>query len=236
MTTSQKLSLAWPSKTIGIPQSLTLFFVEKILSVRLYIYGEDGFTNITLANSLSILGLDVIGETDIDVVALGAINRHIPDVVLFNVDHGHLKAVEIAKNVRKHHPQTGIVLATKTRDIRLIGLNKKDLPLGVVITQMVKHNDLDNLKDAIYRSIDCVSCESELHFCDFLSDCQIETFRLMAEGNANSEIAKLRYVSEKSVEQMLARIAMNMGISFDHKQNTRVRLLNSYYELVNGRK
>ena len=204
--------------------------------MRIYLFGEDGFTNITLANSLSILGFDVIGETDNYVVALSSIKRHIPDAILLNVDYRHLKAVELASSVRKLFPQMGIVLATKSRDMRLIGLNKKELPIGIVITQMVKHGDLDCLKEAMARSIQCVNCESEFHYCDFLSDCQIETFRLMAEGNANSEIAKMRYVSEKSVEQMLARIAMTLGISFDHKQNTRVRLMNSYFELVNGRK
>ena len=204
--------------------------------MRIYLFGEDGFTNITLANSLSILGFDVIGETDNDVVALSSIKRHIPDAILLNVDYGHLKAVELAFAVRKLFPRMGIVLATKSRDMRLIGLSKKELPIGIVIAQMVKHGDLDCLKEAVERSIECVNCESEFHYCDFLSDCQIETFRLMAEGNANSEIAKMRYVSEKSVEQMLARIAMTLGISFDHKQNTRVRLMNSYYELVNGRK
>ena len=39
-----------------------------------------------------------------------------------------------------------------------------------------------------------------------------------------------------NVEQMLARIALTLGIPYDRKHNSRVRLLNSYYELINGHK
>jgi DNA-binding NarL/FixJ family response regulator len=58
----------------------------------------------------------------------------------------------------------------------------------------------------------------------------------MCHGNANSEIAKLRYVSEKSVEQMLARTAIALGVNYDRKQNQRVRLTNTVYQVVNGEK
>jgi hypothetical protein len=35
---------------------------------------------------------------------------------------------------------------------------------------------------------------------------------------------------------MLARIANELGIVFDRHQNSRVKILDSYYRLVNGRK
>ncbi len=46
--------------------------------------------------------------------------------------------------------------------------------------------------------------------------------RLLAEGMSNGEIAKTRFVSEKSVEQIVARIALNMGIVPNRKKNLRV--------------
>lgn len=206
------------------------------MRLRIFIYGEDGFTNIMLANSLSNLGLDVIGENESEIVAINQITRQLPDVVVLNVDLGKTKAIELARLLRKTFPDMGIVLTTKSEDIRLIGIDKKKLPLGVIVEQRVRHNGLDNLKIAIERAREYTKCQPDFHKCNYLSDVQIETFRLMAEGNANSEIARVRFVSEKSVEQMLARIALSLGIVFDHKQNSRIRLLNSYYELVNGRK
>jgi DNA-binding NarL/FixJ family response regulator len=206
------------------------------VGTRIFIFGEDGFTNIVLANSLSMLGIDVLGEVDNDVIALRQITHHCPDVAVLQVDLGQLKAVKLANTLRKNFPKLGIVIATKATDIRLIGIERKNLPIGVLVTQISKHNDLDNLKFDIEQAPNCTTCKPDFHICDYLSDVQVETFRLMAEGNANSEIAKVRYVSEKSVEQMLARISLSLGLIFEHKFNSRVRLLNSYYELVNGRK
>jgi DNA-binding NarL/FixJ family response regulator len=204
--------------------------------MRIFIYGEDGFTNIILANSLSMFGFDVIGEIDNEIVALNLITRHCPDVVILELNHQHIKALELSKNLRKRFPKMGIVLATKTDDLRLIGIQENDLPTGVMVAHLAKHCDLDNLRSAIEVAPHSTSKSSEYLKCDYLSDVQIETFRLMAEGNANSEIAKMRFVSEKSVEQMLARIAITLGLDFDRKHNSRVRLTNTYHELVNGRK
>ena len=206
------------------------------MGTRIFIFGEDGFTNIVLANSLSMLGIDVLGEVDNEDIALRQITHHRPDVALLQVDLGHLKAVKLARTLRKNFPNLGIVIATKASDIRLIGIERKDLPIGVLVSQISKHSDLDNLKFDIEQAPNCTTCKPDFHTCEYLSDVQAETFRLMAEGNANSEIAKVRFVSEKSIEQMLARISLSLGLIFDHKFNSRVRLMNSFYELVNGRK
>lgn len=206
------------------------------MSLRIFIYGEDGFNNIVLAHSLSMLGIDVIGEVTDEQVALREITHHRPDVALLQIELGHLKAIKLATILRKRFPSLGIVLATRAVDIRLIGVEQSDLPLGIIVSQIAKHNDLDNLKADIEKAPYCITCEANFHICEFLTGPQIETIRLMAEGNANSEIAKERFVTEKSIEQMLARISIAMGLSYDHKYNARIRLLNSYYEMVNGRK
>ena len=206
------------------------------MTKKVFIFGEDGFTNITLSLSLSMQGLDIIGETDNEFVALKFISQHNPEVIVLNIDYGHIKAINLANILRIKYPELGLVLTCKTEDIRLLGIDLKTLPIGIVIARLAKHSDLDNLKDAIIRSLSLVKCETKLNIHDELSEVQIETFRLMAEGNANSEIAKMRFVSEKSVEQMLARIAISMGLDFDRKHNQRVRLTNTYYELINGRR
>ena len=206
------------------------------MAKRVFIFGEDGFTNITLAHSLSMQGLDVIGETDNEKLTLNFVSQHQPDVTVLNLDFGHIKAINLAVALRKRFPQLGIVITSKTTDIRLLGINPSDIPIGVAIVRLAKHSDLDNLKDSIIASTDSVSAEVKLNLYEDLSEVQVETFRLMAEGKANSEIAKLRFVSEKSVEQMLARIAICMGLDFDRKHNQRVRLTNTYFELVNGRR
>lgn len=206
------------------------------MTKEVFIFGEDGFTNITLANSLTMLGFKVIGEVDNENVALNLITHHLPEVVILDLELNHLKSLELAKTLRKRFPEMGLVAISKSDDIRLLGIEKNSLPMGVLMVQISSHADLDNLKSAILKAPKFTDQVSEFQICNFLSDTQVETFRLLAEGKANSEIAKMRYVSEKSVEQMLARIALTLGINFDRKQNTRVRLTNSFFELINGSK
>jgi DNA-binding NarL/FixJ family response regulator len=63
-----------------------------------------------------------------------------------------------------------------------------------------------------------------------LTDVQIETLRLVAQGLSNSEIARVRFVSEKSVEQIVARIAQQLRISPERGRNLRVILTSEYFK------
>ena len=202
--------------------------------MRIFIFGENGFTNLTLANSLSLLGIDVIGEVDNEVVALNQITHHCPDVAVLNIEFGHTKAYDLAKVLRKRFPNLGIVIAAKSEDLRFYEIDPKSLPTGILVVRVSKHSDLDHLRDAIFIANSQTKVKSKNHPYTKLSDEQVKTLLLMCHGKANSEIAKMRYVSEKSVEQMLARTAITLGIDYDRKQNQRVRLTNSVYELVNG--
>jgi DNA-binding NarL/FixJ family response regulator len=60
----------------------------------------------------------------------------------------------------------------------------------------------------------------------------METFRLLARGLSNSEIAKVRFVSEKSVEQIVARIAQHLRIAPDRSRNLRVVLTGEYFKWI----
>ena len=181
-----------------------------------------------------MLGLDVIGEVDNDVVALNQITHHCPDVAVLNMEFGHVKAYELAKTLRKRFPSIGIVIAAKSDDLRFYEIDPKSLPKGILIVRIAKHSDLDHLRDAIFLAPHQTDIKSKDHRFSKLSDEQVKTLLLMCHGKANSEIAKMRYVSEKSVEQMLARTAITLGIDYDRKQNQRVRLTKTVYELVNG--
>ena len=53
---------------------------------------------------------------------------------------------------------------------------------------------------------------------------QRETLSMLAQGMSNSEIARLHFVTEKSVEQMVGRIAHTFSIAPDQTSNMRVLL------------
>ena len=53
---------------------------------------------------------------------------------------------------------------------------------------------------------------------------QRETLSMLAQGMSNAEIALLHFVTEKSVEQMVGRIARTLAITPDETSNMRVLL------------
>jgi DNA-binding NarL/FixJ family response regulator len=65
-----------------------------------------------------------------------------------------------------------------------------------------------------------------------MTDTQIETLRLVATGLSNAEIGRVRFVSEKSVEQIVARIAGHFAITPDRTRNLRVLIAGHYYKWI----
>ena len=65
-----------------------------------------------------------------------------------------------------------------------------------------------------------------------LTDIQIETLRLVATGMSNAEIGRTRFVSEKSVEQIVARVAQHLGIIADRNHNLRVLMAGEYFKWI----
>jgi DNA-binding NarL/FixJ family response regulator len=54
----------------------------------------------------------------------------------------------------------------------------------------------------------------------------------VAEGLTNAEIGRLRFVSEKAIEQILSRVAITLNIQPDHRKNMRVVLVNEYMRWI----
>ena len=61
---------------------------------------------------------------------------------------------------------------------------------------------------------------------------QIQTLRYAADGLTNAEIGRLRFVSEKAIEQVLSRVAIALNIQPDHRKNMRVQLVNEFHKWI----
>ena len=136
---------------------------------------------------------------------------------------------------------------TACPDLRLLGLLEKQIPIGSQVILKKSVADLSVVSQAISNSLFAVAekrkaswidSHGSLHENAFRSalsdftDIQIETFRLLANGLSNSEIAKVRFVSEKSVEQIVARIAQHLLVVQDRAQNLRVVLTGEYFKWI----
>ena len=67
---------------------------------------------------------------------------------------------------------------------------------------------------------------------DDLTNSQMETFLLITAGKSNAEIGRIRYVTEKSVEQMVSRLAQHLGVAAERNENLRVLITREYFNLL----
>lgn len=155
-------------------------------------------------------------------------------------------SVDIARSIRKEAPGIGVVILVPCADMRLIGEELAQLPAGTLLVLKSSLNSLTALCDVITASREfeadqkvswvnggiTLSLKESHALMSSLSDIQIQTLRYAAEGLTNAEIGRLRYVSEKAIEQILSRVAIALNIQPDHRKNMRVQLVNEFHSWI----
>jgi DNA-binding NarL/FixJ family response regulator len=214
---------------------------------RVMIASDDAFELATMSAALRLHGVNVVGEASSKVIAENTFASLRPEVLIIDLLFSNTDAVGIITAFRKSNPDLGVVLLTACPDLRLLGVSEKTLPLGVQIVLKRSVADLSVLSFAIVQSLESSSMNSSaqwvrahasLHENAFLTvlgdftDIQVATLRLVAQGLSNSEIAKVRFVSEKSVEQIVARIAQHLKITPDRTRNLRVVITGEYFKWI----
>ncbi|MFZ2227203.1 MAG: response regulator [Candidatus Nanopelagicaceae bacterium] len=214
---------------------------------RVLLINDDAFELTTLADAMRLRGINVVGEAHTLVAAQNLFRTLKPEVVVIDAHFDRYGGINLTKKMRKENEELGIVLTTACPDLRLLGLFEKDIPIGTQVVLKRFLSDLNMLCMAVPASLEAISCnestqwvnrfispneKSFLAIAALLTDIQAETLRLVASGMSNGEIGRKRFVSEKSVEQIVARIASQLGISPDRNRNLRVLLTNEYNKCI----
>jgi len=214
---------------------------------RVMIASDDAFELATMSAALRLHGVNVVGEASNKMIAENTFRSLQPEVLIIDLTFADTDAVGIIDELRKIDPKLGVVLMTACPDLRLLGVSEKTLPHGVQIVLKRSVADLSVLSFAITQSLESSSMNSSaqwvrahasLHENAFLTvlsdftDIQVATLRLVAQGLSNSEIAKVRFVSEKSVEQIVARIAQHLMVTPDRSKNLRVVIIGEYFKWI----
>jgi DNA-binding NarL/FixJ family response regulator len=220
-------------------------------TVRVLIVNDDSFELTTVAASLRQHCINVVGEAATSYIADNLFRTLHPDVVLLNLEESGECLIGLLQKMRNTQPDLGIVITTACPDLRLYGLIEKNIPNGSQIVLKRNFTDLSIVTHAISDSLAAASNGSRMKWVNFyssdsdksliallgqLTNTQVETLRLVAHGLSNSEIAKVRFVSEKSVEQIVARIEQHLSISPDRRRNLRVILVGEYFKWLGAPK
>jgi DNA-binding NarL/FixJ family response regulator len=212
---------------------------------RVLIVNDDAFELSSLSAALRLHSVNVIGEAQTIPIAQNLFKSLQPDVVIIDIQFCGEEGVSLARSLRKDKADLGLIFMTSCPDLRLLGLKEKDIPSGSKIILKKSIADLLVIKDSIKLSISSITSKEKMAWVDShgslhenaftsvltdFTDIQIETLRLLATGLSNAEIGRTRFVSEKSVEQIVARIAQHFNFLPDRTKNLRVLITGEYFK------
>jgi DNA-binding NarL/FixJ family response regulator len=212
---------------------------------RVLIVNDDAFELSSLSAALRLHSVNVIGEAQTIPIAQNLFKSLQPDVVIIDIQFCGEEGVSLARSLRKDKADLGLIFMTSCPDLRLLGLREKDIPNGSKIILKKSIADLLVIKDSIKLSISSLTSKEKMAWVDShgslhenaftsvltdFTDIQIETLRLLATGLSNAEIGRTRFVSEKSVEQIVARIAQHFNFLPDRTKNLRVLITGEYFK------
>lgn len=203
------------------------------MSTMALILEDDDLTRVSIAAALAAADVTVVGHAKTSAEAIEIAHRFFPNVALLDLHLGRgPSGVDVAHELRKISPAIGIVFLTTFADPRLVREHRA-LPEG---SQYLVKRDvagIEHITAAIAASMQGANRRlTPKHVGDIsqLSDVQLATLKLLAQGLSNAEIAHQRQVSEKSVEAMIKRLSKALNITQSGRTNQRVQLARKYFE------
>ena len=168
-----------------------------------------------------------------------AIKTADPDAMVVDIELGPgPNGLDLAEVVAKQRPDIGVVFLTNLPDPRFGGSGKAITKNQAYIRKgaIESTGELVEALEAVLR--DKVTKEYRHDLASNrplsnLSQRQIATLRLVAEGKTNQQIADLRGTSTRAVESMLSRIFEALGID-PKSSNPRVEAASKYHALRAG--
>lgn len=194
---------------------------------------DDDLTRVSMTAVISSAGYEVIATAKTSAEALDSAHALFPNVALIDLHLGRgPNGIDVAYELRKNDPQIGIVFLTTFDDPRLIS-DTRELPQGSQYLLKSSVSDVQEIIEAIERSLQGSSRRENnvrTGALSELSNVQLATLSLLAQGLSNTEIAKRRHVTEKSVEAVINRLAKALSLPQSEKTNQRVQLAKIYFE------
>ncbi len=162
----------------------------------------------------------VVAEANDGVEALMLVERHSPDVALFDLNMPHLDGIETLRRLRETRPELPVVIFTSfptdetVRDALRAGAKgylKKDAASSEIVAAIRAAFQGETMlgQDAALRLAAIADRGRE----DPLSERALEVLQLLAQGARNKEIAAKLFISERTVEYHLSTLFSRLNVS-----------------------
>jgi DNA-binding NarL/FixJ family response regulator len=169
-----------------------------------------------------IAGL-VAGQSDMTLIAEASNGReaihqfraHRPDITLMDLQMPEMNGVDAMIAIRGEFPEARIiVLTTYTGDVQVLRALKAGA--RAYLLKNLLHKELLDTIRAVHAGKKTVSPEVSFQLAehatdDALTPAEVRVLRLIAEGNANKEIAAQLSISEETVKGQVRNILSKLG-------------------------
>lgn len=206
---------------------------------KLLIVENDSFAGTFMSKSLDASGFSVITVADTAPIAMKIFRESNPDCALIDIELGTgPNGIDLARAFRKVKPSIGIVFLTSIVDPRLIDLKGLDLPDGSIYLSKSYVSDTSEISESLHESIQLAKSKSIPCIIKYqksqlqLTNGQFELIRLIAEGLSNKEIAKQKFVTLKSTENSIARLAKKLEVKDTNTNSQRVLIAKRYFQMI----
>jgi DNA-binding NarL/FixJ family response regulator len=205
-------------------------------NLRLLIVEDESIMSHALATSLKNLGVGEIQTANSASSAMQIFRSFQPNVCLLDIElRVGPTGIDVSHAMRRLNPNVGIIFLTSLADPRLVDSKIPELPEGSMYLMKSAVKDIEEIVESLksVRDGDAKTSKSKVgqNFLD-LTNTQFEIMRLIAQGNSNIEISKIRVTTVKSTENAIARLAKKIGIPNSTSASQRVLIARRYAELT----
>jgi DNA-binding NarL/FixJ family response regulator len=157
----------------------------------------------------------VVGEASNGREAIQQFRAHHPDVVLMDLQMPEMNGLDALMAIRDEAPEARIiVLTTYAGDAQVLRAIKAGAR-GYLLKNALHRELLETIR-AVHAGRKSLSAEVSYELAehatdDVLTPAEIRVLRLIAEGNANKEIAEQLSVSEETVKGQVRNILSKLG-------------------------
>lgn len=206
---------------------------------KLLIIENDSFAGNFLARNLESQGFSVVEVAPSASYAMKLFRENKPNCVLIDIELGNgPNGIDLARAFRKINPTVGVVFLTSIVNPKLIDLKGLELPDSSIYLAKSNLNIVTDIAESVHYSIElgkskkpgCIIKQSDEEL--KLTAGQYELIRLVADGLSNKEIARIKFVTVKSAENAIARLAKKLEIADLNTISQRVMITKKYYQLL----
>jgi DNA-binding NarL/FixJ family response regulator len=161
--------------------------------------------------------MQLIGEAVNGREALEQFRKHHPDITLMDLQMPEMSGIDAISAIRGEFPDARIIVLTTYAGDFQVSRALKAGARGYLLKGMLRQELLETIR-AVHAGQKRVSSEIAVEIAehaadDLLTPREIDVLRLVAEGNANKEIAGKLSLTEETVKGHVKNILAKLGVN-----------------------